>query len=67
MGRQQSKQARKIFSVTTSTGLAEYGWSELLRDRRTRTPVIEEGVPESASEEVWEPEPESRIEPEADR
>lgn len=70
MAAQQSKQAKKIFSVTTSTGLAEYGWSELLRERR-HAPLLEEGVPESASEESWEPETEgetgARIEPENER
>lgn len=54
MAAQQSKAERLIFSVTTSTGLGERSWSELLAPRRS-TITLDEGIAASAVGEAWNP------------
>ncbi|AKU91728.1 hypothetical protein [Vulgatibacter incomptus] len=67
MSEQESKQAKKIFAVTTSTGLSDRGWTELLRPTRG-IPAAEKGIPESSGEEAWNARsPAEPVEPEIDR
>ncbi len=49
-----SKQERQIFAVTGSTGLADRGWSELLRRCRS-VPAIEAGIADGAIGQAWNP------------